>query len=265
MNTAQHTGFDKALELYNRRTASLDALPSNVSQDMETEACDLRTAAERQLFRQKVHSVADVRALAEVIFLDPDALPMPEHTTALLNALRSLDKRNPSRTFNPSAWLRALERHGGGWVMQDDEVSFLYPGNKPEVIDSLMWELETRDGCEAVKEEIRKREASSVEAKPTWQTLLSAYQTADARLKEHSAEVDTSKCGSPENVAHEAKTDRLADEHTEALEALLRYPSPDKAAFAFKARVLAEHQAYQWATGKELTGIIADEAEQLAA
>jgi len=66
----------------------------------------------------------------------------------------------------------------------------------------------------------------------------------------------------PENIAHEELTAKIADDHSSALEALFAHPSPTKAAFATKVRLYHTEQLYDWTDAGTFARIIAEEAER---
>ena len=257
--------FAQALELWNKRLRELNSQPDDATVEQENAASDLWNAAEEQLFAIPVETIADLRVIAEVLWPDPNCIPRAERLAVLFAGICKLDKGGRSRTFDPSAWLAWYERAGGGWHESEGVVTLLTPAHRSENLNDALWELDTRDGLAAVREEIRQRIMRAEEPKPTWGKLLSDFQNADARLAEHGKTVDNSTCGSPENIAYEAKTEKLVDEHTEALEALFRHPSPDYAAFAYKLSLYDSNEVYTYYVAGEFAKIVAEEAKRFAA
>ena len=97
-----------------------------------------------------------------------------------------------------------------------------------------------------------------------WGQRLSAYQTAKARMEEHAATDDKSECGSPENVAYEAKTATLANAQADAFNALMLTPAPDRKALSFKCSEYSEFtQGDSWLEGAKILTQIAADAKRL--
>jgi len=102
-----------------------------------------------------------------------------------------------------------------------------------------------------------------VPAQAEWQRLRRNYGTAKAALDGHT-EPKGYACGWPENDAHEAETDRLANAQADAFDALMLHPAPDHAALAYK---LAVHSSFlqgdNWHKGAEIAEQLADDAARL--
>lgn len=266
----RQTAFNRALAEYLLARDTLDALPDDTTtHEAETLAMDALCAAERRLFKQTPQNIADVRALAEVAFADPDSLPGWELIGAVLNGLRQFDPE-PSRVFNPTKWVDAYRRFGGGWVVTDEGVQLLMPVPASDTLENLMWELRTRGGEDAVKAVIEAGEhiaSPAVETtdRLTWENIKRRYEAEDERMAENEATPYTGTIDDPECAKAEAKTAEIVDAYDAAAEALLRFPAPDAEALAFKLKVMAGDffAMFHSRHGSELAKIIAADAARL--
>lgn len=258
--TKEPTRFQKALAVWLARRNELNEAPLDIDQRREDELTDLLFAAEEKVLSESPSSFSELRALTELIFQDPGSMPSPHLLSALFAALRKLDGNGPSPTFNAKDWLRYFERANGGWIERDGEIVLVHPAKPSDLMQELLWVLETRDGLAAVRDEIRSR--SGRPSHSEWPTLLSRYLAAEARMNVHEAVIDSSAFGSPENIAHEELTAKLADEHSAALEALFAYPSPSVEAFRAKVRLYHTQQLYDWTDAGTFARVLAEEAER---
>ena len=244
--------FALAIDDYRNRRAAV------ATANDEQAAIDLLVAAERRALSFQASSISELRAIAEIIWSDEDSLPSSEMVTAFFASLCNLDK-NPSPTFDPVRWLTDYEAGGGGWIERDDEIHFLSADTDASRL--AMWELKTRNGAEQVKAIIRNRTAPDT----NWGQLVSNYETAKARLDEYQSVERNLAMGTPENAAHEAKIDELADAHFDAALALLSSPAPDAKAYAYKMQAYHDAEAFQWSRNHEVTKDLVDDAKRLAA
>lgn len=254
--------FQKALAVWIARRNELNDAPLDIGQQREDELTDLLYAAEEKVLSESPTTLSELRALAEMIFQDRGSMPSPHLLSALFAGIRKLDGNGPSPTLNAKDWLRYFERENGGWVERDGEIVLIHPAKPSDLMSDLLWVLETRNGFSAVKAEIVAR--SETPAQDGWPTLFARYMAAEARLNVHEAMIDCSVCGSPENIAHEELTAKLADDHTEALEALFTYPSPDIDAFRTKIRLYHTQQLFDWTDAGIFARVLAEEAERFA-
>lgn len=258
--TREQSGFDRALADFLAARAALDALPvATTSCEDEQIAMDAMCAAEQRLFRQTPQSLADVRALAEILWTDPDSIPGQDMIGAVLIGLRQIDGQ-PSRVFNPAKWVADYRSFGGGWVVSEDRVTLMQPVPASDTLTSLMWELHTRGGEEEVKAIIAAGEAVQAPgiAVNEWEALCRRYEDAKAAVDAHK-EPEGTVCGSPENIAHEAETERLANAQADAFDAVMLTPAPHAPALAYKLAINSSFGAGElWHRGAEI-------AEQLAA
>ena len=261
--TTTPSAFDAALSTYVARRDTLNGLPHDADQASEDSLADLLTAAERRLIDTPTTKISDIRAIAEMIWCSPDAVPDAYQLRRLFEELRRLDDDGPCRTFNAAHWLAWFERNGGGWIDRDGEIILVAPANgAADLVEDALWYLETRDGIAQVKEHIRNKPKATTETPPTWEDLLRDYRAAKEKLDQHCALPSPTLIES-EIEAYEAKTDGLTDTHSELMEAIMLYPSPNAAAVAFKMRLFAKEQLSDWHRNHEFSRIIADEAERL--
>jgi len=242
--------FALAIDDYRNRRAAV------ATANDEQAAIDLLVAAERRALSFQASSIGELRAIAEIIWSDEDSLPSSEMVTAFFASLCNLDK-NPSPTFDPVRWLTNYEASGGGWIERDDEIHFLPADTDASRL--AMWELKTRNGAEQVKAIIRNRTAPDT----SWGQLVSHYETAKARLDEYQSVKRNLEMGTPENDAHEAKIDELADAHFDAALALLSSPAPDAKAYAYKMQAYYDAEAFQWTRNHEVTEGLVSDAKRL--
>lgn len=262
--TAKQSAFDSALDDYNRARQALDAIPiATTTSDAETVAMDALDAAERRLLNQKPQNLSDVRAMAEIVWADPDGIPCEDRIAAVLNGLRKLDGQ-PSRTFSATAWLEQFEILGGGWTNIDGEVSLLAPVPVHDGLKAMLWQLDTTGSREQVKAAIRHKDSAASVAPIRWEAVRRAYDEAAKAMKAHEAIENPHRYDSTECKAHEAKTDRLATAEGEAFDAMMLHPAPDASALSFK---LTAHSAFtkgmHWPTADKIAKQLAADAANL--
>lgn len=259
---SEPSSFDEKLEVWRRCRVELSELPLEAAADDEDRLCNALEAAERKLMGQRVESASDLRALAEIIWPDPSSIPPRQMMTTFFAALRQLD-RSASRTFDPKAWVSQFKRGDGGWVERDGEILLLSPTPQSDLIAALFWEMETRGARELVENEIRRRAAVPDGPQSAWTKAVSAYQATKAELDAHQFTTNNSKLGTDECTAYENKTERLANKHSAALEALFVCPSPNAEALRFKLRLFASEQLSDWHRNHEFADLLATEADRL--
>jgi hypothetical protein len=117
----------------------------------------------------------------------------------------------------------------------------------------------------AANREARTAEPRPVAADREWKRVLLAFNVAKVRLEEHCAIRDTSECGSPENLAHEATTAKLADAFDEAATRLLLTEAPDPEALQFKLDLLASSELTDsiWTKRAEFARQVAKDGQRL--
>ncbi|MEN8859010.1 hypothetical protein [Qipengyuania flava] len=97
-----------------------------------------------------------------------------------------------------------------------------------------------------------------------WVALSDAFASAHAAMLAHEALPDNSKCGSPDNLAHEDKTERLATAQAEAFDAMMLEPAPNRAALAIKMRAYHDISAADgWDNGGKIAAMLASDATRL--
>lgn len=258
--TRPQTAFDRALADFLSARDALDALPvDTTSGEVEMRAADAMGAAERRLFNTTPQTIADVRALAEICWCDSDSLPTADMIGKVLSGLRQIDGQ-PSRVFNPAKWVADYRRFGGGWVVTDDRVTLMQPVPCDDTLTNLMWELHTRGGEQQVKAIIAAGEAVQAPgiAVNEWEALCRRYEEAKTAIDAH-REPEGTVFGSPEQQAHEAETERLADAQSDAFDAVMLTPAPHAPALAYKLAINSSFGGGEaWHKGAEI-------AEQLAA
>lgn len=258
--TRQQTAFDRALANFLGARDALDALPVETTDgEVELRAMDAMGAAERRLFETTPETIGDVRALAEICWSDTDGIPTTYLIGKVLSGLRQIDGQQ-SRVFNPAKWVADYRRFGGGWVVTEDRVTLMQPVPSDDTLTNLMWELHTRGGEEQVKAIIAAGEAVQAPgiAVNEWKALCRRYEDAKAAINAHK-EPEGTVCGSPDNIAHEAETERMANAQADAFDAVMLTPAPHAPALAYKLAINSSFGAGElWHKGAEI-------AEQLAA
>jgi hypothetical protein len=97
-----------------------------------------------------------------------------------------------------------------------------------------------------------------------WVALRDAFTRAHAAMIAHEALPDNSDCGSPENLAHEDTTERLATAQAEAFDAMMLEPAPNRAALAIKMRAYHDMGAADgWDNGGKIAAMLASDANRL--
>ena len=100
-----------------------------------------------------------------------------------------------------------------------------------------------------------------------WAQAVTRYLEAKQAAERHSADV-TSRSpafGTPENVADEETTERLADEQANAFDALMLTPAPNRKALAFKTSALSTFLGGdEWHNSAQIIEQIAADAARLA-
>lgn len=162
--TAPQSRFQQALAAYNAAFTAMTSAPRDGDEKADNARYAVMIEAERNLFAIQPNTINDVRALAEITFRDPDSIPGWDLIGAVLNGLRHLDGNATSPTFDPAAWLDLYEQCGGGWINRGDELTLCAPIPQSEGVQSLLFELETRDGTKQVLDLIRQREAERIAA-----------------------------------------------------------------------------------------------------
>lgn len=272
ISARKQSAFDRALAEYLRAREALDATPvDTTSSEDELLAMDAIAAAERRLFQQTPKDLADVRALAEIAFTDPDSIPGMDLIGAVLNGIRQFD-HEPSRIFNPGRWIEQFKRSGGGWVVTDDQVALLSPVPQTDAIESLLWELRTRGGEEQVKLIIRETEpvASPTRISTTraqWEHIQRRYEVETARMAENEGNPYQGTVDDPECEKAEALTAQIVEAYDAVAEELLRFPAPDAGALRFKLALMAcDHfGAFNSRHSREFAQVIAADAARLLA
>lgn len=116
---------------------------------------------------------------------------------------------------------------------------------------------------EALASRTNRSEMPPAEDSRDWAMLTFAYELATRRLDEHP--IDRSECGSPENIAHETETARLADVRAEAFDALMLAPAPNRKALAYKLAAWRDMVGGDaWHSGDKIAQRLADDAARLA-
>ena len=254
--------FASALSDWKRQRLTLNAA-DYASSDDEQNGFDLLAKAEARLLDSPVQNVHELRALAEVIFQDPDSIPGADTLAKLFGAMRSLDKGNDSPTFDAAAELAQFEKAGLGWVERDGAITFM--DNNGDRLDLFKWLLETRGATEQVKQAIANR-SEDRETPSAWATNLSAYQTAKARLDEHQFSTgERPAFGTQESKDDEDKLTDLSDAHYAATVTLLTTPAPTVAAYRQKVELHATEQAYLWNDNQQIAEALATDAISLLA
>ena len=256
--------FSEALETFLTRRQYLDNLPEGISPECDDAASDAFLAAEERLIAIPAQSVSDLRVKAEILWQETASLPNQTSIGHFFSDLHRLTGDETSRVFEPESWLRFWERNSGGYVEQGGAIVLVNAKPDDERTTDLLAELRWHGGEPAVKAIIRQQIAKRGDNAPTWGQLVSDYETAKARLDEHNATGEATKFGTPENTAHETKTDRLADEHDKALLALLTATPPDVVALAKQLAAYAESRQAGWDTDQEVAKHLAAHAEGIA-
>lgn len=148
----------------------------------------------------------------------------------------------------------------------NDTFDTLTPKLKARALDGVatLLALAQHQADEATACRSEQREAASPQDANDWAMLVFAYELAKKRLDEHPT--DKSKCGSPENIAHEAETARLADAQADAFDALMLAPAPNRKALSYKLAAWRDFAADElWRTGREISQQLADDAARLEA
>lgn len=272
ISAREQRAFDRALAEYLRAREALDAMPvDTTSSEDEQLAMDAMAAAEHRLFRQTPQNMADVRALAEIAFTDPDSIPGMDLIGAVMNGIRQFD-HEPSRIFKPGRWIEQFKRSGGGWVVTDDQVALLSPVPQTDAIESLLWELRTRGGEEQVKSIIRETEpvAAPLPASPNrtqWEHIQRRYEIEAARMAENESSPYQGTADDPECEKAEALTAQIVEAYDAVAEELVRFPAPDAEALHFKLALMAcDHfGAFNSRHSREFAQVIAADAARLLA
>ena len=258
-------GFKLATRNFVSARSYLHSLPEDIDEQEENRADVAFFSAYDSLIGTPAISLADLRVKFDVIWSELDALPGPTAVQRMFADIHRLAGDGPSLIFDPEDWLDGFEKRGGVYCVRGDEVFLLTPKGKR--LDADMFELDALCGREAVYDLIRQRtnERDHPQAGPkSWAELLPAYNRAAADMDHHSAVTDNSLCGSPENIAHEAETARLADIQMDALNALLLAPAPDLAALRTKLDIFAKERLVEgWHTNAEISDQLAEDARTL--
>ncbi len=268
--SSRETDFDRALAEYLHARNTLDSLPAETTSGPdELVAMDAMGAAERRLFRQTPQNIADVRALAEITFNDPDSVPGWDLIGAVLNGLRLFDYA-PSRVFQPDRWIESYRRFGGGWVANEQGVQLLMPVPAGDALDGLMWELRTRGGEEQVKAIIAAGEpvtSPAVKAieRARWEHVVRRFEIEAARMAANEEEPYRGTIDDPECEKAEALTAQIVEAYDAVAEELLRFPAPDAEALRFKLRLMAcdHYGAFNQRHAPDFAKIIAADADRL--
>lgn len=140
--------FVRALSAYKYARDTLNATPEDVTPEHEDMLSDAYHCAFDRAITAPAASISDLRAKFEILWEDPHSIPRAEHLAAILTDLAHLTGFEPSRTFNPDAWLHHFERFGGGWIERDNEIVLVTPTDPKNrnAIADLMFQLE---GCNA--------------------------------------------------------------------------------------------------------------------
>ena len=146
--------FANALSEWKRLRLAVNAADYTSSNE-ERDGFDLLVKAEARLLDCPVQNVHELRALAEVIFQDPDSIPGADTLAKLFSAILSLDKGNDSPTFDAAGELAQFEKAGLGWVERDGAITFM--DKNGDRLDLFKWLLETRGATEQVKQVIANR------------------------------------------------------------------------------------------------------------
>lgn len=266
----EESAFDRCLAEYLQAREALDALPvDTTSADDERIAMDAMCAAERRLFKQTPQNIADVRALAEVAFTDPDSIPGMDLIGAVLTGIRAFDPA-PSRVFDPAKWVEQFREYGGGWVVRDGRVDLLTPVPASDTLTTLMWELRTRGGEEQVKSIIRDldpaaRIATGERERAKWEHIQRRYEIEAARMAENEGRPYRGTLDDPECEKAEELTARIVEAYDAVAEELLRFPAPDAEALRFKLALMAcDHfGAFNNRHAPEFAKIIAADAARI--
>lgn len=228
----------------------------------ENAAMDLLTAAERRVLSFVASNVSELRAMAEIIWDDEDSLPPSDMVAKFFASLRNLDKANASPTFDATRWLADYEARGGGWIEREGETLFISADT--DGLRNAMWELETRDGADQVKQLIAKRNTRSEPS--TWEAALKTFREAKAALDAHQFgkhDAATRQFGTSEHQAYERQLNALSDAHHDAALAVFSTPAPDLVAYRIKVALQVEEQAYQWEANAKIAEALAKDAATL--
>lgn len=254
--------FANALSEWKRLRLAVNAADYTTSNG-EQDGFDLLVKAEARLLDSPVQNVHELRALAEVIFQDPDSIPGADTLAKLFSAILSLDKGNDSPTFDAAGELAQFEKAGLGWVERDGAITFM--DNNGDRLDLFKWLLETRGATEQVKQAIADR-TDDRETQSAWAANLSAYQTAKARLDEHQFRTgERPAFGTQESKDDEDKLTDLSNAHYAATVMLLTTPAPTVAAYRQKVELHANEQAYLWNDNQQIAEALATDAKSLLA
>lgn len=251
--TTKPSSFQKTLAEYLDCLRRLEGKPAN-----EQALLDSLHASECSLLEETPQTVADLRALAEIIWQDQDGVPSSEMLRSFFRALRTLTGGEPSQTFDAGAWLNWFETHNGGWIERDGDILLLWPegDNAAMQLDDLRFVLETRAGHAQVIAEIRRRqierESKCAVSAPSWSQSVAAYEAANADLN-----------AAPDD--EEQLIDTLVDARTAAIETLFATPAPDCSAVAFKLSVYQQAELQNWNKASRYLGLVSKDAERLAA
>jgi hypothetical protein len=159
MTTTEQDYFANALSLSLAAIQRLNNLPEGISLEDEEIVSHAYSTLEDRLIATPAATISDLRAKMEVVFHDIAATPRPETLLTLMRDLHSLTGHEPSRYFDPAAWLKWFQRWGGGWVEREGEIILVVPDgpNAPGPIKDVMFELEACDARKLVEQFIRER------------------------------------------------------------------------------------------------------------
>lgn len=131
------------------------------ARELQTGLTDTESAAldghyldiEEAIIGQPAHTWSDIRAKAEILWRGGGS-PFREKVLALLHEIALLDGQ-PSRAFDPEAWLEWFEQLDGCYVERDGQIILLAPvGGRA---DNALAELEACNAQDQVRAFVRER------------------------------------------------------------------------------------------------------------
>lgn len=148
------TRFESAFARY---LFALDRLRTETddSDEMTGHLTDALVTAENAVMQEPATSLDELRAKADIVFMDANSIAPDRHVWAFFADLIRLTGNTPSRVFDPARWLEWYERLGGGWIVHDGKVRLMWP--EDERLDDCLAELKMRGGKGAVMDLIRAR------------------------------------------------------------------------------------------------------------
>jgi hypothetical protein len=152
--TTNNPEIERLLPL--RKRAERDWLRAGRADEENDALAERLDDIEDAILAEPARTLADIRTKAEILWRGGDH-PSREKALALLREIALLDGQ-PSRAFDPEAWLEWFEQLDGCYVERDDQIILLAPvGGRA---DNALAALEACNAQDQVRAFVRERIAA---------------------------------------------------------------------------------------------------------